>query len=89
MPEVDGKMVAIWHARMMKASKLAGFIFAYRADGLPITGAWVRALPADSRRTTEYLTGTRLSSDETWELVAQIIDGMLAHPTTDPFANLT
>jgi len=85
---MDPKVVAIWHARMLKASKLAGFIFAYREDGLPITGAWIRALPAESRRTTEYLTGVRTSSDETWELVAQIIDGMLAHQPADPFAGL-
>ncbi len=80
MPDVDAQMVAIWHARMMKASKLAGFLFAYREDGLAVTGAWIRALPQESRRSAEELTGTRRSSDETWELVAQIIDGMLAHP---------
>lgn len=78
--EFGTKEQAIWHARMMKASKLAGFIFSYRADGMNVTGATVRELPAEGRRSVEHLTGVRRSSDDTWELVAQIIDGMLAHP---------
>jgi len=65
-------------ARARKAAKLAGFIFAYRADGLPITGEWVRLLPQASRRTTEYLVGVRRSSDDTWELAAQIVDALVA-----------
>lgn len=64
-------------ARARKAAKLAGFIYGYRADGLAVTGAWVRALPQESRRTTEYLVGTRKGSDDTWELVAQIVDALV------------
>jgi len=85
---VEAKEQAIWHARMMKASKMAGFLWGYRDDGMNITGTTVRELPAEGRRNVEHLTGVRRSSDETWELVAQIIDGMLAHPVGDPFANL-
>ena len=76
-------------AQAMKASKLAGFLWGYRDDGLDITGAKVRALSAEHRRTTEYLCGLPVSSDTTWELVAQIIDGLLAHPLpADPFSIL-
>lgn len=69
---------AMLEARAKKAAKLAGFLFGYRADGLPVTGEWVRLLPAESRRSAEYLVGVRRSSDDTWELVAQIVDALVA-----------
>lgn len=73
-------------AQAMKASKLAGYLWAFREDGLEVTGAKVRALPAAHRRMAELVCDLPLSSDTTWELVAQIVDGLLAHPLpADPF----
>lgn len=73
-------------AQAAKAAKMSGFLWGYKADGLEITGATVRALPADSRRTVEHLCGVRRSSDETWEIVAEMIDGMAkANFPEDPF----
>lgn len=70
----------------LKASKLAGYLWAFRNDGIEITGAKVRALPAEHRRIAELVCDLPLSSDTTWELVAQIVDGLLAHPLpVDPF----
>lgn len=71
----------------MKASKLAGYLWAFRQDGIEITGAKVRALPAEHRRMAELVCELPVSSDTTWELVAQIVDGLLAHPLpADPFS---
>jgi hypothetical protein len=77
-------------AQAMKASKLAGYLWAFRQDGIDITGAKVRALPEAHKRMAELVCDLPLSSDTTWELVAQVIDGMLAHPLpADPFEGLT
>jgi hypothetical protein len=73
-------------AQAMKASKLAGFLWALSKH--KATGATVRALPAEGRRMAEEASGLPVSSDTTWEIVAQIVDGF-ALPKGDPFEGLT
>lgn len=66
-------------ARARKAAKLAGFIVGYLGDAQAGEhGAAVRALPQAGRRIAEQLTDVRKGSDDTWELVAQIVDALVA-----------
>jgi hypothetical protein len=59
-------------ARCRKAVKLAATL--RQVHPTAATPATVRLLPAEGRRAAERVAGVRKGSDETWELVAQLLE---------------
>lgn len=78
---------AVTRARLAKAQAIAGVL-----DRAGAVASDVLLIDAPGRRAAEQLAGVRTGSDETWQMVADILGAthaVLARYACDPFEGLT